>query len=128
MRARQRTGLKLAAMCVLGIGLAACTDTTEALTQTRERAPSVAPIGIDQEFLVVRQGEKHPLHLASAGVGPVSWRVADGGIASVDSAGVVTARGIGSTMVSVAVGGWTSDVVVTVLPMGNLGAQSAALR
>lgn len=128
MRARRNTGIKLAVICVFGIGLDACADTTEALTQTRERASSIAPNGIDQEFLVVRQGERHPLHLASAGGGRIFWRVADGGIASVDSVGVVTARGIGSTMVSVVVGDWSSDVVVTVLPKVMLGGQIAALR
>ena len=47
---------------------------------------------------------------------PVVWSVKDSSIVSVSPAGVVTARGVGSTQVAASAGGVSAIAVVTVLP------------
>jgi hypothetical protein len=50
------------------------------------------------------------------------WSSDDASIADVDSRGMIVARGVGSTTVTVSEAGKATDILVTVVPTGSMEA------
>ena len=121
---------RLAILCVLCTAMAACNGVEDlSAPATRPAAPSYR-VAVDNDFLILHQGERASVRVRALSQTSLamSWHAEDEAIASVDARGMITAKSIGSTTVTVGADGVSTDVVVTVLPASDEDVRHAHLR
>lgn len=82
---------------------------------------------VASDLVTLKTGDQ--VEIALPGAAPTNarllWSSDDASIADVDNAGVITARGVGSTTVTVSEAGKATDILVTVLPADTTGSTEA---
>ena len=90
----------------------------------RVNAP-LARITVTSDLVTLKQGDVFEITLPGAAdpAALLLWSSDDASIADVDSRGMIVARGVGSTTVTVSEAGKATDILVTVLPTDSLEAE-----
>ena len=114
------------ASLVLLFGAVGCDD-RDSLSPTAGPARVDAPLAritVTSDLVTLKKGDVFEISLPGATDSParLQWSSDDASIADVDSRGLIVARGVGSTTVTVSEAGKATDILVTVVPAGSLEA------
>ena len=85
----------------------------------------LARITVTSDLVTLKKGDMFEITLPGAAdpAALLLWSSDDASIAEVDSRGMIVARGVGSTTVTVSEAGKATDILVTVLPTDSLEAE-----
>ncbi len=119
--ARHSSYARRSAAALLLFVAVACDDQTSIAPVAASAAgtgPSVARLMVASDLVTLKTGDQVEIDLpgASPANARLLWSSDDASIADVDNAGVITARNVGSTTVTVSEAGKATDILVTVLP------------
>ena len=120
MKTVQRTAFtRCSFVTLLLFGAVACDDRTIISPDTQsEPQEQVARLSVTADLVTLKTGESTAIRLTGpAGAdGHEVWSTDDSSIAEVDESGMILARNVGTTTVTVSNAGKVTDVIVTVLP------------
>ena len=120
MKTVQRTALtRCSIVTLLLFGAVACDDRTIISPDTHiEPQEQVTRLSVTADLVTLKTGESTEIRLTGpAGAdGHEVWSTDDSSIAEVDESGMILARNVGTTTVTVSNAGKVTDVIVTVLP------------
>ena len=120
MKTVQRTAFtRCSFVTLLLFGAVACDDRTIISPDTQsEPQEQVARLSVTSDLVTLKTGESTEIRLTGpAGAdGHEVWSTDDSSIAEVDESGMILARNVGTTTVTVSNAGKVTDVIVTVLP------------
>ena len=120
MKTVQRTAfVRCSIVTLLLFGAVACDDRT-IISPDIQSEPSelVTRLSVTADLVTLKTGETTEIRLTGvAGAdGHQVWSSDDASIAEVDGSGMILARNVGTTTVTVSNAGKVTDVIVTVLP------------
>ena len=120
MKTVQRTALtRCSIVTLLLFGAVACDDRTIISPDAQlEPQEQVTRLSVTADLVTLKTGESTEIRLTGpAGAdGHQVWSSDDSSIAEVDESGMILARNVGTTTVTVSNAGKVTDVIVTVLP------------
>ena len=120
MKTVQRTALTRCSIATLLLfGTVACDDRAIISPDTRsESQEQVTRLSVTADLVTLKTGESTEIRLTgpAAADGHQVWSSDDTSIADVDETGMILARNVGTTTVTVSNSGKVTDVIVTVLP------------
>ena len=120
MKTVQRTALtRCSIVSLLLFGAVACDDRTIISPDTQiQPQEQVTRLSVTADLVTLKTGESTEIRLTGpAGAdGHEVWSTDDSSIAEVDESGMILARNVGTTTVTVSNAGKVTDVIVTVLP------------
>ena len=120
MKTVQRTAFtRCSIVTLLLFGTVACDDRAIISPDTRsEPQEQVTHLSVTADLVTLKTGESTEIRLTgtAAADGHQVWSSDDTSIAEVDESGMILARNVGTTTVTVSNSGKVTDVIVTVLP------------
>ena len=120
MKTVQRTALmRCSIVTLLLFGSVACDDRTIISPDVKsEPLEQVTRLSVTADLVTLKTGETTEIRLTGAvgADGHQVWSSDDVSIAEVDESGMILARNVGTTTVTVSNAGKVTDVIVTVLP------------
>ena len=120
MKTGQRTAfVRCSIVTLLLFGTVACDDHAIISPDTRsEPQEQVTRLSVTADLVTLKTGESTEIRLTgpAAADGHQVWSSDDSSIAEVDESGMILARNVGTTTVTVSNAGKVTDVIVTVLP------------
>ena len=132
MKTLQRTAFtRCSFVTLLLFGAVACDDRTIISPDTQgEPQELVTRLSVTADLVTLKTGESTEIRLTGpAGAdGHEVWSTDDSSIAEVDESGMILARNVGTTTVTVSNAGKVTDVIVTVLPARHVQHRCRTLR
>ena len=118
--ARHSPHLRRIAMSVLLFTAVACDDqmSSSPVATSPTSSVSLARLMVASDLVTLKTGDHVEISIPGASVtsARLLWSSDDASIADVDNTGVITARNVGSTTITVSEAGKATDILVTVLP------------